>query len=91
VNFSISPEENRKISDWLEGLDAKLAAEQLQNPSTAPLVFMDDGRAYPYYGAVGCCLTYSFTPTSLGLSTVVTWCQGTKLEASLDLTDYSTW
>ena len=46
-----------------------------------------DGK-YPYYGAIGGGLKYSFTPTGIGTIVEVT---NTILDETLDLTDYDGW
>lgn len=45
-------------------------------------------QGVPYGGAIGGSLTYSFTPTGLGVITVVT-CNHTHKE--LDITNYDNW
>ena len=43
---------------------------------------------YPYSGTIGGTLTYSFTPTSLGVTIIVT---DAHTGASINLTDYENW
>ncbi len=47
---------------------------------------MENGR--PYYGAIGGALTYSFTPTSLGIVVKV---KHGFTDAEIDLSDYDLW
>lgn len=55
--FNLTKEEHEKIDKWNKLQDEIVA--KIQN------------SAEPYYGAIGGALTYSFTPTSLGMITKV--------------------
>lgn len=78
----LTPEQRERLERWCDEQKAKVLTDQQQeNP--------DQKR--PYFGAIGGSLTWTRTPTSLGTVTKVIFCQGTKWEAELDLTDYSDW
>lgn len=42
-------------------------------------------------GAIGGAWTYEFTPTNLGVITIVTFAKGTDKERVIDLTEYKDW
>jgi hypothetical protein len=87
-NFSLSPEDLKKIDDWLhEVVYPPIVEEQKKNPNIAFLLFKDSkGREYPYEGAIGGGLTYHFTPTGLGTVVKVSY-----RDQELDLTDSENW
>lgn len=76
--FEVTEEEHQKISTWQANLHKKLIKEGK--------VTVVDG--YPYSGAIGGTLTYSFTPTSIG---VVFKVKDNLSGEVLDLTDYDSW
>jgi hypothetical protein len=87
-SFPIDDVQQKKIEVWLQTVVyPPIVEEQLKNPDIAMLVTKtEDGKIYPYGGAVGGDLTYSFTPTSLGtVTSVESWGQ------KLDITDYDLW
>lgn len=86
--FQLKLGDRQKIDDWLfNEVYPEIIAKQKQDPEIADHINVDEhGREYPYFGAVGGDLTYSFTPTSLGTIVRVTSCGKT-----LDLTDYDMW
>lgn len=87
--FAISNTDVTKINKWLkEEIYPPIVERQKLDPDIAPfLIADDDGTIYPYSGAVGGDITYSFTPTSLGTIFTVTHSSGAKL----DLTTYEDW
>lgn len=87
-NFSLSPEDLKKIDDWLhEVVYPPIVEEQKKDPEIAFLLFKDSqGRVHPYEGACGGGLTYHFTPTSLGTVVRVSY-----RDQELDLTDWENW
>lgn len=92
IVFGLDQQQVEKLSAWLDLQNAALAARQEADPAVAPFVTTTaDGRKFPYLGAVGGALTYSFTPTGLGIVIEATYCKGTGDEATLNLTDYDTW
>ena len=72
--FKIPTGQRDKLAAWAAEQDRKVAERQ--------------GRDEPYYGSCGGELTYSFTPTSLGVVVVVR--NGVTGE-SINLTDYDNW
>ena len=72
--FTLTKEEYEKLDKWSKLQDAIVAKKQ--------------NSAEPYYGAVGGAITYSFTPTSLG---VITKVKHAVTKDVLDLTDYENW
>jgi hypothetical protein len=91
VMFGLDYDQSVKLDAWLDQHTTALAAAQLRDPELAPHVTVRDGKAQPYLGAIGGGLTYAFTPTGLGVVVRATFCQGTPLEATIDLTDYGSW
>lgn len=71
--FRVLRGHENKINAWAKKQDLKVAKKQ--------------GLKSPYYGAIGGELTYSFSPTSLGVIFVVQHSNGAKL----DLTEYDRW
>ncbi|GAH13040.1 unnamed protein product [marine sediment metagenome] len=45
----------------------------------------------PKHGAIGGAFTFTFTPTSIGVSAKVVYLKGTESEKSIDVTDYDSW
>ncbi len=74
MNFFIPEEKYKELNDWIEQQDKIVAEKQ--------------GKDTPYYGCIGGGITYSFTPTSLG---VVYKVKHAITNAELDLTDYDNW
>ena len=72
--FSLDENQQNKINKWAEAIDKKVAEQQ--------------GRPDAYYGAIGGSLTYSFTPTSIGV--VITVKHGLTNEI-IDVSDYEEW
>jgi hypothetical protein len=84
--FKLEPGDYDKINTWLKTVVyPPIVAKQKLDPDTAAMIWKDaDGNEMPYLGAIGGGLTYSFTPTSIGLIAIVEFYTGEKL----DLTDY---
>lgn len=92
--FKISEEQLKLINEWLKEQD--LEAVEIQKwqfeehpeftPSEMYLSSWEVG--YPYGGATGGIVTYSFTPTSLG---VVVKVRHAITGNILDVTDYDNW
>jgi len=94
MNFEITAEEKAKVDDWLKTVVYPYIVEnQRRDPRITHLIFESDGVEYPYTGAIGGGLTYSFSPTGLGVITVVTHpkMDNTGENFELNLTDYSSW
>ena len=86
--FSVTKEQDAKIHEWLKTVVyPPIVAEQRKNPEIAMwIVKGKDGIEYPYSGAIGGDITYSFTPTSLGTCLKVT-----SFGQELDITEYDQW
>jgi hypothetical protein len=84
--FEITNEQAIKLNAWCMQQDEIVCKQQLHSSDAFIRKLAQDGEAY--YGACGGELTYSFTPTSLGLSTKVTH---SVTKAEIDLTDYASW
>ena len=86
--FSLDKEQKLKIKAWKAELDKKTIAKQKETMKPSEFSFLTQDGKYPYAGAIGGDLTYSFTNTSLG--TVVKVKDGFTGE-ELDVTDYDIW
>lgn len=87
--FSLDHGQSLKVSHWLKSeIYPKVVARQEQSEELRKMIITDEnGAKHPYLGAIGGGLTYSFSPTSLGTVTKVTWNDGT-LDETLDVTDF---
>jgi hypothetical protein len=86
-SFEITAEDRAKIHKWLkETVYPYVIAEQKKSPNYPSFSkFMGkNGEEYPYEGAVGGGLTYTFTPTGIGTIIKVK-----SYDFELDLTDYN--
>lgn len=84
--FEITLEQETKINTWLkETVNPYVVAEQKKSPNYSSWSkFMGkNGEEYPYGGAIGGGVTYSFTPTSIGTIIKVR-----SYDFELDVTDY---
>ncbi len=81
---TLDQDQQEKIERWID--IARNPAALAQQKNVDRHLTMDGTE--PYEGAIGGGLTYSFTPTGLGMIVKVT-CNLTKLE--LDVTDYASW
>ncbi len=75
--FNLNKEQLKKLDRWNKDQENIVRQTQKLKPNEDP-----------YYGAIGGQLTYSFTPTSLGVIEKIHHCV-TKNE--LDLTEYDLW
>ena len=89
MKFEISKEDQERISTWLkdEVYPIEIARQRgyNRNPSAIQLDCWEQG--HPYEGAIGGGVEYCFTPTSLGLVTIVKY----GADHELNLTDYDSW
>ena len=86
-NFTISDEDQVKIDYWLKHtVFPTIVLNQIGTDLEQYHVTLEDGTIYPYSGAIDGSLTYSFTPTSLGLIVKVS-----SHGYELDLTNYHEW
>ena len=91
--FSLSKEQQAKVEQWLQTvIYPPIVERQLQDPEIAMwVVKTEDGKVYPYTGAIGGGLTYSFSPTSIGTITKVSHNDVNGDLQVLDVTDYDMW
>lgn len=89
-NFSITDEQAVTLDLWVTEQNKISVAAQKKNPPRVPRDLLEscweDG--YPYGGAIGGNLTFSFTPTSLGVVVTVT---DSLTKETIDLTIYEHW
>lgn len=89
MKFEITAEQHERINQWLETevYPVEIARQKESGEFDAmPIAHDSWEQGFPYTGAIGGGMTYSFSPTSIGLVTKVTY-----LDHSLDLTDYENW
>ena len=87
--FALDDLQTQKLADWIAVQNAAAIEKQkreMKNPSEFVKSCWEDG--YPYSGAAGGSLTYSFTPTSLGVIAVV---RDGHTGEEINLTDYESW
>lgn len=86
--FKLLPGDMQKIDHWLKTeVYPEIVAEQKRDFQTARLLYTDeDGNTVPYLGANGGALTFSFTPTGIGVVKQVS-----SFGKTLDLTNYDEW
>lgn len=84
--FSLTQTQQEKLNTWLAVQYKEKIEEQRRTMSARDFKMLTQNGKYPYTGAVGGGLTYCFTPTSLGVITVVKW-----FENEIDLTEYEMW
>lgn len=85
-SFGLSKEQQIKLNEWLIEQNKKLIDEQRKSLSEDDFKRLTQDGKYPYTGAIGGGLTYKFTPTSLGVITVVE-----LFGEEIDLTEYDMW
>jgi hypothetical protein len=93
TDYFISEEDNDKIDTWLHtvvypAIIKEQKARILEHPEQyhASTYGWSWENGYPYEGAIGGGLTYSFTPNSIGVAFNVKYG-----EYKLDLTSYENW
>jgi hypothetical protein len=85
LRFELSDFDEQKLNDWLLSIRAEIIEAQLLEMRKNGLKIYPFHRNEPYYGACGGGITYSFTPTGMGIvKTVIESRTGKKL----DLTNY---
>ena len=88
MQFSVNKEQLETIKKWKDELDKQTVARQKETMSAADFSLLTQDGKYPYSGAIGGDLTYSFTNTSLGTIITVT---DKFTDEKLDVTDYDMW
>lgn len=87
MKFEITPEQQARINEWLKNEVFPPIVERQRGTYSEQFHVTDsNGITWPYEGAIGGGLTYSFTPTGLGIIFVVKYG-----EERLDLTDADNW
>ena len=86
--FRITEDQQKQINEWLKPIQEKVLAHQKKTMSPERFAELTMNGEFPYTGASGGDLTYSFTHTSLGLITRVKY---NLTKDILDLTDYDSW
>ena len=90
--FEITQAQKDQLDKWLPAqreLAIRLQMEDLPANSTMRSQYEFSWElGYPYCGAIGGELTYSFNPTAIGVITTVIH---SVTKQKLDLTDYDTW
>jgi hypothetical protein len=84
--FSLTKSQQEKLNTWLAVQYKNMVEEQRKTMNKKDFKLLTENGKYPYLGAVGGGLTYCFTPTSIGVITVVKF-----MEEQIDLTDYELW
>jgi len=86
--FSLDVEQIEKINTWAEEQDRIVLERQRRTMTPEEFDHLTMNGQYPYYGAIGGGLTYSFTPTGLGVVVKITH---NATNAVLDASDYDNW
>lgn len=92
LTFILTDEDEKKVAVWLKEVYAR--AIEVQKKKIPPShEFYDAYKicwelGYPYCGTIGGGLTYSFTPTGLGVIMTV---KEAITGEELDLTDFDSW
>jgi len=92
IVFGLTKDQEIKLKEWTKEQEALALKSQLEKakkneiPYSSVVKSLENG--IPYYGAIGGALTYSFTPTSLG---VVVSVEHAFTKNSIDLTNYGEW
>lgn len=84
--FHLTPAESEKASKFMDEQDAKVVAKQKE--STMAFIKSCADEDIAYYGATGGAYSYIFTPTSIGLVTVI---RNNVTKEELTLTDFGDW
>lgn len=88
MKFEILEKDKKSISEWIKKADNIAIEKQKKEFTKEEYDFYTKGLGFPYTGIIGGNITYSFTPTGLGVITKITH----KLTGEvLDLTDYDSW
>lgn len=84
VGFELRAGQVEKLNIWLAEVNARAVEVQLASP--LPKLFPK--TAFPYYGTIGGGITFSFTPTGVGLVCKV---RESLTGEELDLSEYADW
>lgn len=86
--FSLTQEQLVKAKAWDDECNQRIIEKQRKEMDTFDFFLLTGDGKYPYFGACGGNLKYTFTPTSLGIGVEV---KNVYLNETLDLTDYDNW
>lgn len=89
-NFSLTPDQIQKLDTWVADCHKRAVAEQKATPPDVPIEILEScwEAGFPYTGATGGDLTYSFTPTSIGVMVKI---RNGLTNDTLDVTDWENW
>ena len=92
MKFELTEEQNKRLTAWLTKQETLAIAKQKETITESNnwhhVYASSWDQGYAYGGAIGGFLTYSFTPTSIGLVTKVTHA---ITKETIDLSDYEDW
>lgn len=86
--FEIDAQQMAQINAWREQMDKKAIEQQRAKMSAEDFSDLTLDGQYPYTGAIGGGLTYSFSDTSIGTVVKV---HHALTDETLDVTDYASW
>lgn len=88
--FQLNDDQLAKIETWKKEQNLAAVEKQKENPPDVPKDLLEQfwANGYPYGGAIGGELTYSFSPTSIGVQAEVIHAFTGEI---LDVTEYHTW
>ena len=87
MNFEVNDKTMNKINRWLiDTVYPEVIKQQKESIAADAFIQSCWDANLPYSGAIGGGLTYSFTPTSIGVIVKVSY-----LDYELDVTDYDEW
>lgn len=86
--FELTQNQQQKLREWFDVCNKLILEKQKNEMSKEDFILKTGNGMYPYFGAIGGCYKYSFTPNSIGMGVEVT---NIYLNETLDLTDYESW
>lgn len=87
-DFEISSTQRERISQWHESIKDEIIRHQRATMNPVDFDINTSSGSHPYYGAIGGGLTYSFTPTGVGVVVVVTEHSTRK---SINVSEFEKW
>ena len=90
MKFELNAVQIEKLGSWIKEQNNKAIEKQKANPPNINEQLLQEmwNSGFPYTGAVGGDLEYTFTPTSIGVIAVV---KHIITGEELDLTEYNLW
>ena len=86
--FELNDKQKTMLKSQIISWDERICEIQKNQMSHDDFMVKTYGGKFPYYGAIGGGLKYSFTPTGIGTIVEVT---NTMLNETVNLTDYDEW